>query len=102
MLSNIILNLDFTYDWDQDRLVSIDASYLLTYTYNFYNDQKIMSFSIVPLQKALADFTMVDPRTRYQQDRFQAAYEKMLKRIGTDAAENVLTFHPDAAATPGP
>ena len=29
-LNNIILNLDFTYDWDQDRLTSIDASYVLT------------------------------------------------------------------------
>jgi hypothetical protein len=37
----------------------------------------------------------VDPRTRYAQDRFQTAYDKMLKRIGTDAAENVYTFHPE-------
>jgi poly-gamma-glutamate synthesis protein (capsule biosynthesis protein) len=94
-LNNIILNLNFTYDWDQDRLASIDASYLLTYTYNFYNDQKIMSYSIVPLQQALNDFSIVDPRTRYAQDRFQTAYDKMLKRIGTDAAENVYTFHPE-------
>jgi hypothetical protein len=100
-LNNIILNLEFTYDPDQDKLTSLDASYLLTYTYNFYNEQKIMSYSVVPLQQALADFTIVDPRTRYTQERFQAAYDKMLKRIGTDAAENVFTFHL-AAATPAP
>ncbi len=100
-LNNIILNLSFSYDWEQDKLVSVDASYLLTYTYNFYNDQKIMSYSIVPLQRALADFSIVDPRTRYAQDRFQAAYDKMLKRIGTSAAQSVLTFHPETV-TPGP
>ncbi len=99
-LNNIILNIDFTYDWDQDRLTSLDASYLLTYTYNFYNEQKIMSYSVVPLQQALADFTMVDPRTRYAQDRFQAAYDRMLKRIGTDAAQNVYTFHPESVTAP--
>ena len=93
-LNNIILNLNFTYDLDQDQLTSIDASYLLTYTYNYYNDDKIMSFSIVPLQQALADFSMVDARTRYKQDRFQAAYDKILKRLGTDAAENVVSFQP--------
>ena len=80
---------------DQDQLTSIDASYLLTYTYNYYNDDKIMSFSIVPLQQALADFSMVDARTRYKQDRFRAAYDKILKRLGTDAAENVVSFQPD-------
>lgn len=100
-LNNVILNLSFTYDWERDKLVSIDASYLLTYTYNFYNDQKIMSYSIVPLQKALADFSIVDPRTRYALDRFQAAYDKMFKRIGTSAAQSVLTFHPETV-TPGP
>ena len=100
-LNNIILNLDFTYDQEKEQLTSLDASYLLTYTYNFYNEKKIMSYSIVPLQQALADFTIVDPRTRYTQERFQAAYDKMLKRLGTDAAENVFTFHP-AAATPAP
>ena len=94
-LNNIILNLNFTYDLDQDQLTSIDASYVLTYTYNYYNDDKIMSFSVVPLQQALADFSMVDARTRYKQDRFQAAYDKMLKRLGTDAAENVVSFQPD-------
>ncbi len=99
-LNNIILNLSFTYDWDRDRLASIDASYLLTYTYNFYNEEKIMSYSVVPLQQALADFSIVDPRTRYALDRFQAAYDKMLKRIGTDAAENVYTFHPETVAVP--
>jgi poly-gamma-glutamate synthesis protein (capsule biosynthesis protein) len=101
-LNNIILNLDFTYDWDQDRLTSIDASYVLTYTYNYYNDQKIMSFSIVPLEQALADFSMVDSRTRYKQDRFQSAYDKIMKRIGVDAAEDVFTFHPDSVHTPAP
>ena len=101
-LNNIILNLDFTYDWDQDRLTSIDASYVLTYSYNYYNDQKIMSFSIVPLEQALADFSMVDSRTRYKQDRFQTAYDKMLKRIGTEAARDVFTFHPDSVHTPAP
>jgi hypothetical protein len=100
-LNNIIVNLDFTYDPDQGKLTSLDASYLLTYTYNFYNEKKIMSYSVVPLQQALADFTIVDPRTRYAQDRFQAAYDKMLKRLGTDAAENVFTFHP-TTATPAP
>ena len=100
-LNNIIVNLDFTYDSDQQKLTSLKASYLLTYTYNFYNEKKIMSYSIVPLQQALADFTIVDPRTRYTQERFQAAYDKMLKRLGTDAAENVFTFHP-SAATPAP
>ena len=94
-LNNIILNLDFTYDLDQDRLTSINASYVLTYTYNYYNDNKIMTFSVVPLQQALADFSMIDARTRYKQDRFQAAYEKILKRIGTEAAENVISFQPD-------
>ncbi len=98
-LNNIILNLNFTYDWDQDKLTSLDASYLLTYTYNFYNDEKIMSYSVVPMQQALADFSIVDPRTRYAEDRFQAAYDKMLKRIGTDAAENVFTFHPDTVSS---
>ena len=93
-LNNSILNLNFTYDLDQDQLTSIDASYLLTYTYNYYNDDKIMSFSIVPLQQVLADFSMVDARTRYKQDRFQAAYDKILKRLGTDAAENVVSFQP--------
>lgn len=101
-LNNIILNLDFTYDWDQDRLTSIEASYVLTYTYNYYNDQKIMSFSIVPLEQALADFSMVDSRTRYKQDRFQSAYDKIMKRIGVDAAEDVFTFHPDSVHTPAP
>lgn len=99
-LNNIILNLDFTYDWDQDRLTSIDASYVLTYTYNYYNDQKIMSFSIVPLEQALADFSMVDSRTRYKQDRFQTAYDKIRKRIGVDAAQDVFSFHPDTVHTP--
>ena len=93
-LNNIILNLNFTYDLDQDRLTSIDASYVLTYTYNYYNDNKIMSFSVVPLQQALANFSIVDSRTRYSQERFQAAYDKMLKRLGTDAAENVVSFQP--------
>ncbi len=97
-LNNIILNLAITYDWEKDALTDIDASYLLTYTYNYYNEQKIMSFSIVPLMQALEDFTIVDPRTRYDLDRFEAAYRNMLKRIGTDAAESVATFHPDAAA----
>ena len=94
-LNNIILNLDFSYDLDQDRLTSINASYVLTYTYNYYNDNKIMTFSVVPLQQALADFSMVDARTRYKQDRFQAAYDKILKRLGTEAAENVISFQPD-------
>ncbi|MPM97783.1 hypothetical protein SDC9_144960 [bioreactor metagenome] len=67
---------------------------MLTYTYNYYNENKIMSFSIVPLQQALADFSMVDSRTRYTQERFQAAYDKILKRLGTDAAENVASFQP--------
>lgn len=100
-LNNIILNLEFIYDWDKDALASLDASYLLTYTYNYYTDQKIMTYSIVPLRQALADFSIVDPRTRYSIERFQAAYDKMLKRIGTDAAQDVLSFHP-AAATPAP
>lgn len=99
-LNNIILNLDFTYDWDQDRLASIDASYVLTYTYNYYNDQKIMTFSIVPLEQALADFSMIDSRTRYKQDRFQTAYDKIMKRIGVDAAQDVFTFHPDTVTKP--
>lgn len=94
-LNNIILNLDFTYDLDQDRLTSINASYVLTYTYNYYNDNKIMTFSVVPMQQALADFSMVDARTRYKQDRFQSAYDKILKRIGTEAAQNVVSFQPD-------
>ena len=94
-LNNIILNLNFTYDLDQDQLTSINASYVLTYTYNYYNDNKIMTFSVVPLQQALADFSMVDARTRYKQDRFQAAYEKILKRLGTEAAQNVASFQPD-------
>ena len=101
-LNNIIVNLDFTYDWDQDRLTSIDASYVLTYTYNYYNDQKIMTFSIVPLEQALADFSMVDSRTRYKQDRFQTAYDKIMKRIGVEAAEDVFTFHPDTVHSPAP
>ena len=101
-LNNIIVNLDFTYDWDQDRLTSIDASYVLTYTYNYYNDQKIMSFSIVPLEQALADFSMIDSRTRYQQDRFQTAYDKIMKRIGVEAAADVFTFHPDTVHSPAP
>ncbi len=101
-LNNIILNLDFTYDWDQDRLTSIDASYVLTYTYNYYNDQKIMTFSIVPLEQALANFSMIDGRTRYKQDRFQTAYDKIMKRIGTDAAQDVFSFHPESIATPAP
>ena len=99
-LNNIILNLNFTYDWDQDRLASIDASYVLTYTYNYYNDQKIMTFSIVPLEQALADFSMIDSRTRYKQDRFQTAYDKIMKRIGVDAAADVFSFHPDTVHTP--
>ena len=59
-----------------------------------------MSFSIVPLEQALADFSMVDSRTRYKQDRFQTAYDKIRKRIGVDAAQDVFSFHPDTVHTP--
>ena len=100
-LNNIILNLSFTFDEKTDTLTDLTASYLLAYTYNFYDERKILSYSVVPLQQALADFAIVDARSRYAKDRFQAAYDKMLKRLGTDAAENVLTFHP-AAASPAP
>ena len=93
-LNNIIVNVDITYDFDAGRISAITPTYLLTYTFNYY-ENRVLQFQIVPMEQALYDFSaVVHPDTRKGITALQRAYDKMLKRIGTDAAESVYSFIP--------
>lgn len=92
-LNNIILNLRLTYDFESRRVRDIDASYLLTYTYNYYDENGVRQFVVVGMEDALLDpAANVPPLVTTNPDRVQRAYNKMLDRIGSEAATPVRSF----------
>ena len=91
-LNNIILNLTLTYDPVQGKLTGLDAAYLLTYTYNYYDENGVRQFAVVGMEDAFADPSCLPVRVKTNPERVRQAYERMLARIGTDDATPVGAF----------
>lgn len=91
-LNNIILDLSLTYDPALKRLTGIDARYLLTYTYNYYDENRVRRFVVVGMEDALADPSSVPPLVTTNPERVRRARDKMTERIGTDDATPVRAF----------
>ncbi len=91
-LNNVILNLTLTCDPVQGKLTGLDAAYLLTYTYNYYDETGVRQFVVVGMEDAFADPSCVPARVTTNPERVRRAYEKMLARIGTDCATPVGAF----------
>ncbi len=108
-LNNIIVNVDVTYDFDAGKIVSLTPSYLITYSFNYY-ENRVLNFLIAPSQQAMYDFSAVVPyKTRKGQDAMERAYGRMLERIGEEEATSVYSFitarpegTPVPAVTPAP
>ena len=97
-LNNVILNFDVTYDRNLGGLSALDAEYLLTYTVNYYDSADSWQFLIVPMEKALSDYSIVPARARTNEKRMQKAYSDMRKRLDTyGAAASVSTLTDKAA-----
>lgn len=93
-LNNIILNLDLTYDRRLAGLSSLEAEYLLTRTVNYYDENDVWQFVIVPMERALNDFSIVDGRARLSERRLLRAYTLMRERMDEwNAAASVADFH---------
>lgn len=91
-LNNIILNLTITFDHVEKRITDIAAEYLLTYTYNYYDENGVRQFVVVGMENALQNPSCVPPLVTTNPDRVRRAYEKMLERIGMEAATPVGAF----------
>ena len=104
-LNNIIVNVDITYDFQQKRITALEPSYVLTYSFNYYENGELQ-FQIVPMRQGLLDFTgVVAPNTRKGIDALASAYRKMSARIGEGAAKDVYSFikeEPAPTPQPGP
>lgn len=93
-LRNVILNFDLHYDRASQTL-DIDASYLATYTINFYDENKTRQFYIVPLEAALADYeNIVDSRTKTGALALERERNTTVKRLGEEHARPVASFLP--------
>lgn len=93
-LRNVILNLDLRYD-RASGVLDIDASYLATYTINFYDENKARQFHIVPLEAAIADYeNVVDSRTKTGLPALERERNTTIKRLGEDYARPIDSFLP--------
>lgn len=98
-LNNLIVNLDVTYDRTLGGLKALDASYELTYTYNYYDENGLRQFRIVPMEKTLEDFSLINPRATLSERRLYKAYSDMRKRMDTyGAATSVKTLSREGGA----
>lgn len=93
-LRNVILNLDLVYD-RAEKALSIEASYLPTFTINFYDENRARQFRIIPIEAALADFAgVVDSRTKTGEPALARELKVIINRLGTEGALPVVSFIP--------
>ncbi|MDO4571971.1 MAG: CapA family protein [Clostridia bacterium] len=91
-LRNVILNLDLRLDRATGAL-DIQASYIPTFTINFYDENRARQFYIIPIEAALADFeNVVDSRTRTGAAALEREWRVITDRLGTEAATPVVSF----------